>query len=125
MVSKKHSLTKINLSENELKDQGAITIGKALEDDFQWLCIVDLSANGIETDGGMSLAKAVADKPVFRLLNINGNLLSYKGIEGVREIFKIFPRKIGPLDDNDPHDKDDDDKSDEPESKDLETSRKE
>ncbi|KAL8214940.1 hypothetical protein R6Q57_004389 [Mikania cordata] len=127
MVSKKHSLTKINLSENELKDQGAIAVGKALEDDFQWLCIVDLSTNGIETDGGMSLAKAVADKPVFRLLNINGNLLSYKGIDGIREIFKNFPRKIGPLDDNDPHDKDEDGKSDEPESKlkDPETSRKE
>ncbi|KAI3829674.1 hypothetical protein L1987_03802 [Smallanthus sonchifolius] len=109
MVSKKHSLTKINLSENELKDEGAIAIGKALEDDFGRLCIVDLSANGLRSDGAMSLAKAVSGKLGFRLLNINGNFLSYKGIEGVKEIFKNFPRMLGPLDENDPHGEGDDD----------------
>ncbi|KAK9057301.1 hypothetical protein SSX86_022136 [Deinandra increscens subsp. villosa] len=117
IVSKKHSLTKINLSENELKDKGAIVIGKALEDEFRQLCIVDLSANGIKTDGAMSLAKGVAGKLGFRLLNINRNLLSYNGIEGVREIFKSCPRMLGPLDENDPHGEDGGDRSNELESK--------
>lgn len=102
ITSKKRSLTKINLSENELKDEGAIAIGKALEQEFGQLCIVDLSTNGIGRDGAMTLAKAVLGKPSLRLLNINGNFLSYKGVEDVKEIFKNVPRMLGPLDENDP-----------------------
>ncbi|XP_071720835.1 RAN GTPase-activating protein 1-like [Rutidosis leptorrhynchoides] len=102
ITSKKRSLTKINLSENELKDEGAITIGKALEAEFGRLCIVDMSTNGIGNDGAVKLAKAVVGKPGFRLLNINVNFLSYKGVEEVKEIFKNVPRMLGPLDENDP-----------------------
>ncbi|KAI3682711.1 hypothetical protein L1987_82895 [Smallanthus sonchifolius] len=130
MVSKKHSLTKINLSGNKLKDDGAIAIGKALEDDFGRLCIVDLSANGLRSDGAMSLAEAVSSKVGFRLLNIIGNFLSDKVIDDVKEIFKNFPRMLGPLDDNDPHGKGDEDGHDnfnelESKLKDLEMKQKE
>ncbi|MFS7888883.1 putative WPP domain, leucine-rich repeat domain superfamily, WPP domain superfamily [Helianthus anomalus] len=123
MISNKQSLTRINLSENEIKDAGAMVIAKALEDAFERLCVVDLSTNGIETGGAMALAKAVVGKPGFRLLNINGNFLSSKGIQGVREIFKDFPRMLGPLDENDPRG----DEFDELESKlkDLEMKQKE
>ncbi|GJS40690.1 Ran GTPase-activating protein 1 [Tanacetum coccineum] len=100
ITAKKHSLTKINLSENELRDVGAIAIGKALEEEFGQLCIVDLSANSIRSDGARTLAKAVVGKLRFRLLNVNGNMLSYEGINEVREIFKDFPRMLGPLDNN-------------------------
>ncbi|KAD1215661.1 hypothetical protein R6Q59_028292 [Mikania micrantha] len=103
ILSKKHSLTRINLSENEMKDAGAVVIGNALQDDFGRLCVVDLSTNGIKRSGAMALAKAVVSKSGFRLLNINGNFLSYKGIEVVREIFKNSPCMLGPLDENDPH----------------------
>ncbi|KAI3787755.1 hypothetical protein L2E82_00146 [Cichorium intybus] len=101
--SKKHSLTKLNLSENELKDAGATVIGEALEGDFGRLSIVDLSSNGIRQGGAMVLAKAVVGKPGFRLLNVNGNFLPYKGMEEVREIFKNSPRLLGSLDENDPN----------------------
>ncbi|KAI3742742.1 hypothetical protein L1987_60436 [Smallanthus sonchifolius] len=110
IISKKHSLTRINLSENEIKDAGAIVIGKALEDAFERLCVVDLSSNGIRRDGAMALAKAVV------------------GVEVVREIFKNFPRMLGPLDENDPReDEDGGDKFDELESKlkELEMKQKE
>lgn len=100
IVSKKRCLTKINLSENELKDEGATTIGKALEVEFGRLYIVDLSTNGIKSGGAMGLAKAVVGKNGFRLLNINGNFLSHKGIDGLKEIFKKNPRVLGPLDEN-------------------------
>lgn len=109
ITSKKHSLTKLNLSENELKDAGAMVIGEALEGDIGRLNIVDLSSNGIRTGGATALAKAVVGKPEFRMLNINGNFLSNKGVEDVREIFKNSPRMLGSLDDNDPNGKDDDD----------------
>ncbi|KAL4588173.1 hypothetical protein LXL04_001054 [Taraxacum kok-saghyz] len=106
IASKKNSLTKLNLSENELKDAGAIVIGEALGGDFSRLSIVDLSSNGIRQGGATALAKAVVAKPGFRLLNINGNFLSNKGIEDVKEIFKNSPRMLGSLDDNDPNGED-------------------
>ncbi|KAK1426675.1 hypothetical protein QVD17_15352 [Tagetes erecta] len=119
ILSKKHSLTRINLSENEFKDAGALVITKALEHEFERLCVVDLSTNGIQRDGAVALAKSVVGKPGFRWLNINGNFLSYKGVEAVREIFANFPRMLGPLDENDPPRGEDDghDKFDELESK--------
>lgn len=121
ITAKKHSLTKINLSENELRDEGAIAIGKALEEEFGQLCIVDLSANSIRSDGARTLAKAVVGKLRFRLLNVNGNMLSYEGINEVREIFKDFPRMLGPLDNN--HEGDDYDEL-ESKLKDLEMKQK-
>ncbi|XP_076952182.1 RAN GTPase-activating protein 2-like [Bidens hawaiensis] len=102
LISNKHSLTRINLSENELKDSGAVMIANALGDGFGQLCVVDLSTNGVETGGAVALAKAVVGKPGFRLLNVNGNFLSYDGVEVVKGIFKDFPRMLGPLDQNDP-----------------------
>lgn len=108
ITSKKNSLTKINFSENELKDEGAIMIGKALEGEFGRLSIVDMSANGIKSEGAMKVAKGVVGKMGFRLLNINGNFLSYEGVEELREIFKGSPRILGPLDENDPQGVDDD-----------------
>ncbi|KVI03942.1 Leucine-rich repeat, ribonuclease inhibitor subtype, partial [Cynara cardunculus var. scolymus] len=110
ITSKKDSLTKLNLSENELKDAGAVAIGRAVavEEEFGRLMMVDLSSNGIGSGGARILAKAVAGKPVFRLLNINGNFISNKGIEDVREIFQNSPRMLGPLDANNPDGEDDD-----------------
>lgn len=120
IISKKESLTKINLSENELKDEGSIVISKALEEEFLRLTEVDLSSNQIRRAGARVLGQAVIGKPGFKLLNINGNFLSDEGVEDLKEMFKNSPDLLGPLDENDPegeeydddddgHDDDDDD----------------
>lgn len=100
LASKKH-LTKLNLSENELKDEGAILIGKALEGHAQ-LEEVDMSTNYIRRAGSRALAQVVIQKPGFKLLNINGNIISDGGIDEVKEMFKKSPDMLGPLDENDP-----------------------
>ncbi|KAM0071670.1 putative WPP domain, leucine-rich repeat domain superfamily, WPP domain superfamily [Helianthus debilis subsp. tardiflorus] len=102
IVARKESLVKILLSENELKDDGVITIAKALEEDFPRLTEVDLSTNMIRRAGARVLAQAVVGKPGFKVLNINGNYISDEGVEDVKEIFKNSPDLLGPLDDNDP-----------------------
>ncbi|KAJ0797081.1 putative WPP domain, leucine-rich repeat domain superfamily, WPP domain superfamily [Helianthus annuus] len=71
IVARKESLVKILLSENELKDDGVITIAKALEEDFPRLTEVDLSTNMIRRAGARVLAQAVVGKPGFKVLNIN------------------------------------------------------
>lgn len=105
-IGSKQFLTKLNLSENELKDEGVILIGKALEEGHGQLVEVDLSTNSIRRAGARVVAQAVVQKPGFKLLNINANFISDEGIEEVREIFKGCPEVLGSLDENDPEGQD-------------------
>ncbi|XP_074578786.1 LOW QUALITY PROTEIN: RAN GTPase-activating protein 2-like [Curcuma longa] len=110
-ITAKKSLRKLILSENELKDQGAIVIGKALEDDHVQLEELDMSSNMIRRAGARCLAQAVSNKPDFKLLNINGNFIPDEGIDEVREILKNAKSEdvLGPLDDNDPEGEEEED----------------
>nr|XP_043637143.1 RAN GTPase-activating protein 2-like [Erigeron canadensis] len=119
LTAKNATLTKLVLSENELKDIGAIVIANALfKDEFGKLTEVDLSTNEIRTAGARVLSQAVVGKPWFKLLNINGNYISDEGVDNLKEIFRKFPNVLGPLDDNDPEGEEyDDDTEDELESK--------
>lgn len=100
-IASKQFLSKLNLSENELKDEGAILIGKALKEGHGQLTEVDLSTNLIRRVGARLLAQAVVDKPGFKLLNINGNFISEEGIDELIDIFKNSPDMLGNLDEND------------------------
>ncbi|XP_044501477.1 RAN GTPase-activating protein 1 [Mangifera indica] len=110
-VAAKQFLTKLNLSENELKDEGAILIGKSLEEGHGQLTEVDLSTNSIRKAGARLLAQVAVNKPGFKSLNINGNFISDEGIDEVKDIFKQSPDLLGPLDENDPEGEDFDDKA--------------
>ncbi|XP_010277862.1 PREDICTED: RAN GTPase-activating protein 2-like [Nelumbo nucifera] len=100
-IAAKQFLAKLNLAENELKDKGAILIGKALEEGHGLLEEVDFSTNSVRRAGARSLAQAVVNKPEFKLLTINGNCISDEGIDEVKEIFKKSPDVLGPFDEND------------------------
>ncbi|RWW21378.1 hypothetical protein GW17_00014470 [Ensete ventricosum] len=103
-VAVKTSLRMLILSENELRDQGAVLIGKALEEGHTQLRELDLSTNLIQRVGARCLAQAVSNKPDFKLLNINGNAISDEGIDEVKEILKNGKNSVdvlGPLDEND------------------------
>ncbi|XP_057963704.1 RAN GTPase-activating protein 1 [Malania oleifera] len=112
-ITAKQFLTKLNLAENELKDEGAILIAKALEDGHGQLNEVDLSTNSIRRAGARLLANAVVHKPGFKLLNINGNFISDEGIDEVKDMFKNLPNVLGSLDDNDPEGEDLDEEAEE------------
>lgn len=103
-------ITKLNLAENELKDEGAIQISKALEGHSQ-LKEVDFSANLVRRAGARVLAQVVVQKPEFKLLNINGNFISDEGIDEIQNVFKKCPDMLGPLDENDPEGREDDEES--------------
>lgn len=119
-ISAKQFLTKLNLSENELKDEGAILIAKAIEVGHGQLNEVDLSTNAIRIAGARLLAQAVVDKPGFKSLNINGNYISDEGIDEVKDIFKGLPNVLGNLDENDPDGELDEDAKEEDEDTDNE-----
>nr|XP_027096779.1 RAN GTPase-activating protein 1-like [Coffea arabica]XP_027115672.1 RAN GTPase-activating protein 1-like [Coffea arabica] len=112
-VAAKQFLTKLNLAENELKDEGAILIAKALEEGHGQLNEVDLSTNSIRRAGARCLAQAVVSKPGFKLLNINGNFISDEGVDEVKEVFENSSCVLGPLDDNDPEGEDYDEEAEE------------
>ncbi|CAH9111567.1 unnamed protein product [Cuscuta epithymum] len=109
-ISAKQFLTKLSLAENELKDEGAVIIAKALEDCHDHLLNeVDMSTNLIRRAGARCLAQVVVSKPGFKVLNINGNFISDEGVDEVKEIFKTCPSLLGPLDENDPEGEEDSD----------------
>uniref|UniRef100_A0A5B7CBM5 Putative RAN GTPase-activating protein 2 isoform X1 n=1 Tax=Davidia involucrata TaxID=16924 RepID=A0A5B7CBM5_DAVIN len=109
-VAAKQLLTKLNLAENGLRDEGAIQISKALEEGHVQLKEVDMNLNYLRTAGARQLAQAVVDKPEFKLLNINGNFISDEGVDELKDIFKKSPDMLGSLDENDANVEDDDDK---------------
>ncbi|KAF9686963.1 hypothetical protein SADUNF_Sadunf02G0044700 [Salix dunnii] len=101
-IAAKQFITKLNLAENELKDDGAILIAKAIEVGCGQLNEVDLNTNAIRRAGARLLAQTVVDKPGFKSLNINGNYISDEGIDEVKDIFKGMPNVLESLDENDP-----------------------
>lgn len=110
-IAEKQHLTKLNLAENELKDEGAIQISKGLEEGHLQLKEVDMSINSIRRAGARVLARVVVQKPEFKLLNIDGNFISDEGIDEVKEMFEKFPDRLGSFDENDPEGGDDEEES--------------
>jgi Ran GTPase-activating protein 1 len=76
----------LNLSENELRDKGAVTVSQALLLDHENLEELDLSDNKITRIGALAAAQAVADKVRFKSLNLNSNFISEAGIVAVKEV---------------------------------------
>ncbi|CAA0403629.1 unnamed protein product [Arabidopsis thaliana] len=108
-VAAKQDLNKLNLSENELKDEGCVQIANCIEEGHSKLQSIDMSTNYIRRAGARALAHVVVKKEAFKLLNIDGNIISEEGIEELKEIFKKSPELLGALDDNDPDGEEDDD----------------
>lgn len=112
-VAAKQQLNKLNLSENELKDEGCVQIAKSMEEDHSKLQYIDMSTNYIRRAGARALANVVVKKESLKLLNIDGNIISEEGIEEVKEIFKKSPELLGAFDENDPDGEEGDDEEDE------------
>ncbi|KAJ0255009.1 RAN GTPase-activating protein 1 [Hirschfeldia incana] len=123
-IASKQCLSKLNLSENELKDEGSILIAKAIEEGHDQLVEVDMSTNMMRRAGARALAQTVLEKQSFKVLNINGNFISEEGVDEVNEMFKDSPEKLGLLDDNNPEGEDFDDEEEEEEEKDSEMEAK-
>jgi Ran GTPase-activating protein 1 len=105
------SLKKLTLAENELKDAGAVIIAKSLEDGHAHLKELDVSTNMFQRAGARCFARAVANKPGFVQLNINGNFISDEGIDEVKDILKAGKNSLdvlGSLDENEPDGEPDD-----------------
>ncbi|CAN7002839.1 unnamed protein product [Brassica rapa subsp. trilocularis] len=106
LVAKKH-LKRLNLSNNDLKDEGCFEIAYIMEP--LEVKYVDMSSNNLTREGALSLALVAVKKEGFEMLNIDGNMISFEGIEEIMEIFKNCPKLLGPFDDNDPYEGDEDD----------------
>ncbi|CAN6291935.1 unnamed protein product [Urochloa humidicola] len=118
------SLKKLTLAENELKDEGAVIIAKSLEDGHTDLKELDVSTNMFQRAGARCFARAVANKPGFVQLNINGNFISDEGVDEVKDILKAGKNSLdvlGSLDENDPEgepDEEDDEDAEDDEDED-------
>lgn len=103
-LASKKLLTKFVASENELKDEGAVVVCRALMEGHEYLKELDLSANSISRIGAKAAAEAVINKPDFDLLNIDGNFISEEGIDAVKDVLRNNVKGVsvlGSLEDND------------------------
>uniref|UniRef100_K3Z567 WPP domain-containing protein n=1 Tax=Setaria italica TaxID=4555 RepID=K3Z567_SETIT len=117
-ITAMQSLKKLTLAENELKDDGAVIIAQSLEDGHADLKELDVSTNMLQRVGARCFARAVANKPGFVQLNMNGNFISDEGIDEVKDILKAGKNSLdvlGSLDENDPEGEPDDDEEDDDE----------
>jgi len=99
----KRMLTKLVLSENELKDEGSVVICGALVEGHEHLKELDLSSNFISGVGAKAAAESVINKPDFDLLNIDGNCISEEGIDAVKDVLRRGVKGVtvlGSLEDN-------------------------
>ncbi|CAN6888499.1 unnamed protein product [Brassica oleracea] len=109
LAAKKH-LKRLNLSNNDLKDEGCFEIAYIMEP--LEVKYVDMSNNNLTREGALSLALVAVKKEGFEMLNIDGNMISFEGIEEIMEIFKNCPKLLGPFDENDSDEGDEDDVDD-------------
>ncbi|KAH7281443.1 hypothetical protein KP509_36G048000 [Ceratopteris richardii] len=103
-IASKPSLTKINLSENDLEDKGVVMICDAIGKGSEHLTELDLSETNIGRIGACAAAKAVASKSKFKLLSLNGNHISETGIESLKLVLGKGTNGtavLGSLDEND------------------------
>ncbi|KAL7144673.1 hypothetical protein ABFS83_07G028600 [Erythranthe nasuta] len=122
-IATKKSLVKLNLSENDLKDVGALQISKVLGEGHNKLKEVDMSQNSLR-DSAKFLAKALVRLSAFELLNVNGNFISDDGIKELKGVFEGCLHKLGPLDENDVDGEDEDDDDEGSEHDELEAKLK-
>jgi Ran GTPase-activating protein (RanGAP) involved in mRNA processing and transport len=87
----------LNLSENELRDKGTVTVSQALLQEHENLEELDLSENKITRIGALAAAQAVANKVGFKSLNLNSNFISEAGIEAVQEVLSNGSAGLGVL----------------------------
>ena len=85
VLPKMQKLKVLNLGDCLLKSEGAIVISNALKDGHTDLEELYMSSNEIREDGGIAIAKAVANKRNLKTLSIDTNEFGEAGCQMVRE----------------------------------------
>ncbi|XP_024538252.1 RAN GTPase-activating protein 1 [Selaginella moellendorffii] len=108
-LEKKAALKKLSLAENELKDKGVILVSNALRQGHDDLEELDFTLNDVGSDGAIAAAKAVTTKPRFKLLILESNHISAKGLASVRSVLAsgVGTSVLAPLEDNELGDEED------------------
>ncbi|KAG0582276.1 hypothetical protein KC19_3G048200 [Ceratodon purpureus] len=120
------SLRRLVLSENELKDKGAVAVSQALLEGHESLEVLDLSENMLGRIGAVAAAQTAAKKKSFKSLNLNSNYISEGGLEVLKEVLSKGAtglKVLGSLDENDEDGEDEEETGDEEEEEDDDEER--
>ncbi|CAF2136672.1 unnamed protein product [Brassica rapa] len=112
-------LSSLNLSDNASGEKGVRAFGTLLKS-LSSLEELYLMNDGISKEAAQAVSELIPSTEKlrvlhfhnyspFKLLNIDGNIISEEGVEEVREIFKKKPELLGDLDENDPDEEDEED----------------
>lgn len=101
-ISLPYSLVEINFGDCLLKTGGAIFIAEAVQDGHRDLEMLNLEANEIGPDGGLSIASAMHNKTNLHTLVLNGNQFGSECREQIQEILRESSRidALGELDED-------------------------
>uniref|UniRef100_T2MG60 Ran GTPase-activating protein 1 n=1 Tax=Hydra vulgaris TaxID=6087 RepID=T2MG60_HYDVU len=106
------NLETLNVGDCLLKDSGALALAGALNAKMTNLKEIILSFNEIRRDGGLAIAKSMANKEALQMLNLDGNQLG----DSIKEIKRLMTdignvQALGSFEDNEEPDDDEDEKS--------------
>lgn len=96
-ANKSHSIVSLDLSDNPMKDKGAIGLAEGLEAMLHGLTVLNLSHCGIQAKGMTALMNALennSNSSSLVQLNISRNPLGTSGTAGTKEYFFFSPVNI-------------------------------
>lgn len=116
------ALQVLQVEENEVGSKGAKVLAKAIKKSVPALEKVIANVNEIGTSGAIALVEAVAEKAAFKILEIDGNMISGEGVAKIEAILRAKSKSevLGSLEDNDDEGEDEDEEEDEEEDDDEE-----
>lgn len=93
----------LQVEENEIGSKGAKVLAKAIKKSVPALEKLISNVNEIGTSGAIALVEAVAEKVAFKIIEIDGNMISGDGIAKIEEILSANSKSdvLGSLEDND------------------------
>lgn len=113
-VRKFSNLHVLQVEENEIGSRGAKALAKAIKSHALLLEKLILNVNEIGTSGALAIVDAIAGKPAFARIEIDGNAISSEGVDKIVVLLEGNKKTdvLGSLEDND-EDGDEDDDEDE------------
>lgn len=107
----------LQIEENEIGSKGAKMLAKAIKKSVPALSKLVANVNEIGTSGALALVEAIAEKASFKIIEIDGNMISGEGITQIEEVLSANNRThvLGSLEDNDDEGADEDDEEEEDE----------
>lgn len=110
VLPKLTKLKTLDVGDCLMTNEGVLALAEALENSCPDLEVLNLVFNEIEDDGAIALAKALANKTKLKTLELDGNEIHSAGLDAIKSVLAALgvPDALGSMEDNEGSDDEDD-----------------